>query len=191
MSVRFRVFAPQSAARLGPLLLIWALCAAVVCPAAWQSLSASLRGAGAASETASAAAVAPTDWMWERAPVRPEFRASCSRFSRTAPRGPPRSDPRRSKRAGRSARRTCLSFFRLHRPARARTAPRHLGQRRSHSPPARHTRTFLSPSPLAEGLNNRLRPSCSPSRPASYGRAFARTIFSARYLLCTLCAGDP
>ena len=83
MSVRFRVFAPQSAARLGPLLLIWALCAAVVCPAAWQSLSASLRGAGAASETASAAAVAPTDWMWES--FSPDGRQSALSSGRLAP----------------------------------------------------------------------------------------------------------
>lgn len=63
MSLRFHPSGPVLPSRLRSLVLIWTLCAAVICPAAWQSLSATLRGADAG--TRAAATVAPTGWMWE------------------------------------------------------------------------------------------------------------------------------
>lgn len=67
MSVRSRPSGSAAPLCLRTLCLIWALCAAVICPAAWQSLAATLRAADAPPVAGSghAATVAPAGWMRE------------------------------------------------------------------------------------------------------------------------------
>lgn len=67
MSVPLRQSGFAASSRFRTLLLIWALCAAVICPAAWQSLTTTLRATDAAHGAGAfgSATLAPTDWMWE------------------------------------------------------------------------------------------------------------------------------